>query len=288
LRSALAASPAPPEHPDAGLLTAYAENALGVRERRQLLDHLTLCAGCRQVLALAQDAAPAPEPAPASVRWWRLRVLAPTLVAAAAVIVVSVVVVERQSDRSARREAAAPVAQQFAPVPAQPAPKATENKMLARKVAPDQAGSGGLMAPAANRSEAAPPPVDAFANAVTADALERAPASKSLARPHWRINSKGEPERAFGNGPWLPAMSSVPARMLVVSVSGSQVWVGGEKTQLFRSMDNGATWIAVPLPQKGGPEHAIAHIRFVATGEVRIEAADGTMWSSSDGGNTWN
>jgi photosystem II stability/assembly factor-like uncharacterized protein len=123
---------------------------------------------------------------------------------------------------------------------------------------------------------------------MTAEALERAPADKSLARPHWRINAQGQVERAFGEGPWTPVMSNVAARMRVVSVFGGEVWVGGEKSLVFRSADGGESWNPVLLPGKGGMEHTILHIRFGSGEEIRIEAADGTTWVSADGGTTWN
>src|SRR5271165_5754799 len=40
-------------HPDADLLTAFAEQALSATERSSVLNHLALCGDCRQVIALA-------------------------------------------------------------------------------------------------------------------------------------------------------------------------------------------------------------------------------------------
>lgn len=330
LRAALAGSTGPDDHPDAGLLTAFAESTLPLRERQEVLDHLARCAECREVLAVAQDAAPVPAGEGAQSRWWRLRVLASTLAAAAAVIVVSVVVFERQTAQNAKPETAAvnpvaaapPQAPQYAPTPVPQGEKAPESKALARKVtpvpaaaatgaasaataensgmkttlasarrvpeAPSQAASGGTAAASGRFAEPAAPPVGAFANTLTAEALKRAPASKLQARPHWRINAQGQVERAFAGGPWMPAISNVSGQMRVVSVFGGEVWVGGEKSQVFRSPDSGETWNAVVLPEKGGAEHTILHIRFGPVGEVRIEASDGTIWTSADGGNTWN
>jgi hypothetical protein len=51
----------PETHPDADLLAAFAEQALPDRERRPLLEHLSICSACREVLALA--AVPAKSPA---------------------------------------------------------------------------------------------------------------------------------------------------------------------------------------------------------------------------------
>src|SRR5271165_4926757 len=47
-------------HPDADRLTAFAEHALSVTERESVLEHLSLCGECRDVIALALPAAEIP------------------------------------------------------------------------------------------------------------------------------------------------------------------------------------------------------------------------------------
>jgi hypothetical protein len=51
-------------HPDANLLTAFAEQALSATERDDVLQHLALCEDCREVLVLALPATDATETAP--------------------------------------------------------------------------------------------------------------------------------------------------------------------------------------------------------------------------------
>ena len=46
-------------HPDAESLSAFSEQALGKRERAEVLAHLAVCGRCRQVVALAREAADA-------------------------------------------------------------------------------------------------------------------------------------------------------------------------------------------------------------------------------------
>jgi len=46
-------------HPDAESLSAFAEQALGERERGRVLEHLAVCGRCRRVVALAREAADA-------------------------------------------------------------------------------------------------------------------------------------------------------------------------------------------------------------------------------------
>jgi len=126
------------------------------------------------------------------------------------------------------------------------------------------------------------------ANAAAIGGFLTKSANMSLAvRAHWRIE-QGHLERAFGNGPWQPALTQESAPMRVVSVVGADVWAGGANQVLYRSHDDGAAWQRVTLPQKNGEGHAIAHIRFASATSGTIEADDGTTWTTSDGGTTWN
>jgi hypothetical protein len=95
-------------HPDAENLSAFAEQALEGRERAEVLSHLAVCGRCRQVVALAREAANAdtvnaPEKSRKTIEpnaWWRRwrLVWVPTaIVAAFAVASISVFVV--QTDR---------------------------------------------------------------------------------------------------------------------------------------------------------------------------------------------
>ncbi len=75
VRARLAVEPAGP-HPDPDQLAAFAERALGERERLLVLAHAAVCAECRQVLALALPEVDAAAVVPRAVR---RRWLAPSL-----------------------------------------------------------------------------------------------------------------------------------------------------------------------------------------------------------------
>lgn len=77
------------------------------------------------------------------------------------------------------------------------------------------------------------------------------------------------------------------ARMRVVSVFGSDVWLGGESPRLYHSNDDGTTWHLVQLPSKSIGAHAVTHIVFRGEQVGIVEADDGTQWSTVDGGQTW-
>jgi hypothetical protein len=87
------------DHPDADLLTAFAEQALPDQERSRVLLHLSRCAGCRDILALAglpvtaADSLDTAKPAP----WFQWRVLRWAAAAACVVIVGSAVLLRRDT-----------------------------------------------------------------------------------------------------------------------------------------------------------------------------------------------
>ena len=98
----------PEVHPDPDLLAAFAEKSLNDRERVQVLQHLSQCADCRDVVALAM---PEPEPAPLSRPLGSPRLSWPVLrwgALAACVVVVSAAVTlhyeRRQSEEASVAE----------------------------------------------------------------------------------------------------------------------------------------------------------------------------------------
>jgi len=98
----------PENHPDADLLTAFAEQALTVRERDQVLGHLAACPTCREVLSLAGSPLVEPVPEPARKRGiWEMPLFHwGTVAATAAVVVVAVSIGMLQPRRQAPRTAA--------------------------------------------------------------------------------------------------------------------------------------------------------------------------------------
>jgi Putative zinc-finger len=117
-------------------------------------------------------------------------------------------------------------------------------------------------------------------------ASANAVASHSL-RAHWRINDNGQVERSYGNDAWSEVLDGGSSKLRVVSVLDHEVWAGGESLLVYRSVDNGATWSAVKLPEKQSSKSAITHILFQTPLEGTIEADDGSSWVTTDGGITW-
>src|SRR5271156_2716689 len=90
-------SPAPESHPDADLLTAFAEKSLAGRERGDVLEHLARCRDCRDVVALglpATEAAVLTRSESATRGWFSWPALRWGFVAAGIVAVASVGVLQ--------------------------------------------------------------------------------------------------------------------------------------------------------------------------------------------------
>ena len=184
---------------------------------------------------------------------------------------------------------------QHAEVAPQPEPQPGLARIAPRPATPMAAAEApaatGAMDQGTVSANSAAPSAPASRAVVTAGAAMAKPLAVtpelSIAPARWRINAKGELERAFGNGPWVRVPLPAGGRMHAIAIEGAEVWTGGEHAELFRSNDNGATWTPVSLPVKGTGAPAIAHIRLGAAGEITVVAADGTTWRSEDGGTTW-
>ncbi|MGA9207078.1 MAG: YCF48-related protein [Terriglobales bacterium] len=115
VRERLRSQMATGEHPDANLLSAFSERRLSEQERAQVLDHLSRCAECREVVALT--ALPQVEEerlvaagAVASGRsWWRSPVVHWSALTAAA-LVVMIAVGERMRLRQGHSASAPAIA----------------------------------------------------------------------------------------------------------------------------------------------------------------------------------
>ncbi len=359
------------EHPDADLLTAFAEDSLLAREREALLAHLAVCAECREMLSAAGVepvrarelelvAAAAPAAAVVSIdaedrtRPKKKRLWPMWAAAAAACLALATVVAVRYGQKTSEsiaivREAPKTIAVNApppAPVPgvamedaqshAEPQMRALkrsdakdERKAMAQPevaaTAPAQPENAITAAPEAMTRDALSATNQAVAREqkeVTAESTQgivmqdrqmqaAKPAAAGAAAPRalepvfggaltksaragfaprtqWRINDEGHVERALGDGSWQRTLKSEDAKMHMVSVVGQTVWAGGENDILYRSQDDGQSWQRVALPQKNGAPHMIAHIRFESARAGTVEAADGTTWTTDDGGSTWN
>jgi hypothetical protein len=177
VRDRLQAAPPAANHPDADLLTAFAEQSLPAEERATVLDHLARCGDCRDVVALALPSTETLQAAARPVRgaWFPWPVLRWGFVAAGVVIVSSIGVLQLQkrSESSKMAAVSSPSAQVArndsrpqltAAAPAVPAAKKDTNTTAFDRIegfskAPGVAAEGKAAAPAAAPSSI---PVPAF------------------------------------------------------------------------------------------------------------------------------
>ncbi len=115
------------EHPDANLLSAFSERALTEQEREQVLDHLSRCAECREVVALSALSQVEEERLVAAGRvsasanrpWWRSPIVHWSALTAAALVVL-IAVGERKRLRP-EHSASAPAIVSYEPAEKQTA-----------------------------------------------------------------------------------------------------------------------------------------------------------------------
>src|SRR5262245_41817861 len=105
-----AGAPVNAEHPDADVLTAFAENTLAAPERSLVLNHLAVCSSCREIVIFSQPSAVqtadvARLAAPQGRNWMTFRWAA---LAACLVLTVGVVLLERSARLSPAEHLAPP------------------------------------------------------------------------------------------------------------------------------------------------------------------------------------
>jgi Photosynthesis system II assembly factor YCF48 len=323
-------------HPDPELLTAFAENSLSVRDREGMLNHLSACTDCREVLYLAL-----PDPAEAqqvlaqsSASWsWfsrkpRLAMRWATL-AASVVILGSVLVTNRGMFTQHLRSGAAPakdtsqqqVAELKTPpevdqIAEAPAIKATAKvrppvkHMTAKPQASMQFDQSGQVhfaaAPSVNeapqsgnqaaQSVGALPSTtganeavaarssNAIGAAVSKTSSPLSSSSSSTSSSSWSLSVDGQVQRSFDSGKtWqmVPVAGGIQFR--AISSIGDDVWAGGAAGTLYHSADSGRSWTKADTAFTGD----IAHIEFSDAQNGLVSTADGEVWSTSDGGQSW-
>jgi hypothetical protein len=228
VRERLQATAKPGAHPDPDLLTAFAEKSLSERERGPVLEHLSTCAECREVVSLSLPqmkleqvaaAAAAPRPAPVRSRWLRGPVLGWGALAACAVVVGSVMLGYHSHEKKAQFIAAKEEAPAMLAAQSRAKREATIPKdELAAKIEPSSppkspsraradmgsfSGAAKAIAPAKQLTKKKAEPAPLVANQVAADQV----AAKTAARPG----------AAFGAAAAAPSIVAESANQAVVA-----------------------------------------------------------------------
>lgn len=105
----------------------------------------------------------------------------------------------------------------------------------------------------------------------------------------WSISPQGAVQRSSDNGKtWLPVSVADGVTFRAIMSLGSHVWVGGNAGALYHSVDSGQHWIQV-FPTANGEklESDIAQIQFPDPQHATFTAANGQVWTTPDGGQSW-
>ena len=277
-----------PQHPDADLLGAFAEQTLSASERDKTLSHLATCESCREIVALAMPpemaSAPPPMVATESVaaadsenRRSSLRDVSPSgtkinrwfgfarpnlawgALAAGVAVAASLVVLHPLQRQQ----------QAFAPAP--PAIAVTESKKSlesSNKTDQPAGGKSGISIAPRNNAHLEPLPLNNLDLLAANNLPQSSPTIAGTARPIQKAKPVPQVQaKADSNSPAL-GLSAATWRL--------------EAGSLQRSLDNGQSWQS--------PITADHRLLCYASRESDVWAGgkDGTLLHSTDGGTTWS
>ena len=205
------------EHPDANLLSSFAEQGLTEQESAPVLDHLSRCAQCREIVALSTpeaeqevQVAVALTSAVVQRSWWRSPIVHWSALAAAALVVL-IAVGERMQIRE-RRSASAPAIRYEPPVP-----QSTPAPAVAPPSPPPSTASARSPAPATlepkqpakgMQTPKTPAPAQTFNGLNARNALSRG----AIASADKMAASGGVVAGAVGTAPALPPPAALPMK----------------------------------------------------------------------------
>jgi hypothetical protein len=300
-------------HPDADLITAFVEKSLGNRERIQVLDHLSRCAGCREIVSLAvvQPVTGEVSGVRESAGWFSSWPVLRWGAAVACVVVVGAAVTVRYRTGSSET---APVLSESKPAAESKIPgehtafveRATSlqssdhppktgvvaeqlgqpMQAVANRPAkpPAPAGSAGeLSAPSGHYAAAAP-----FA---AADARTSSPLAEIVpGRAKDAIAEQRDvlAEKAFSGA--LAKKRTMAMAPETASVAGDALgpaslaprWTLSSDGTLQRSLDSGRTWQSIPVSSK------TIFRALAANGlDIWVGGSGGALFHSSDAGQQW-
>jgi len=311
------------DHPEPNLLNAFVEQSLAERERVQILQHLSQCVNCREIVALSiaePDVAEVVSLARAHAGWlsW------PTVrwvAAAACIVVIGAIVAIHQTHDSGQHSAirvsmsthaivdnAAPSqSPNLNPAPVQAAERRTSRKTSGNQkvtdaapfeiadartaspfseVVPGRAKDSGPQG--AEQAIGGPTTNDNGMNAESGTFFPDDLATESLA-PRWTLSWDGVLQRSVDSGrTWqtVPVASHLILRAL--AANGLDIWVGGKAGALFHSSDAGQHWTQM-LPIANGQPFVgdIVGVEFNDGLHGKLTSSNREIWITSDAGQTW-
>ena len=105
----------------------------------------------------------------------------------------------------------------------------------------------------------------------------------------WTISSDGQLQHSTDSGKtWQPVAMGEKTSFRALSANGPDLWVGGAAGQLYHSTDAGSHWTQVkPTSGNSALSDDIAAIEFTDLRHGKITTANGEVWNTSDGGQSW-
>jgi carboxypeptidase family protein/photosynthesis system II assembly factor YCF48-like protein/putative zinc finger protein len=110
-----------------------------------------------------------------------------------------------------------------------------------------------------------------------------------VSRLLWTLSPEGGVQHSGDSGrTWQVVSVATGATFRALSAVGANIWVGGRAGTLYRSTDSGRTWVKV-VPAAGGNklDQDIVRLDFSDPVSGTINTANGEVWATSDGGQTW-
>jgi hypothetical protein len=286
------------EHPDANLLGAFLERSLGKREQVEVLEHLSQCVGCREIVSLSApqpgmaDAVAAGHVSPSWLSWPVLRWGA----ALACVVVVGAAITMRQRQES--RESAGAIVEKPAatlPVPNLPVPNnGSEKKVTSLQVPKSEAKIAFGDKQAARRQMASASKLadrnHAASNSLPVEMAEARPAPFVDVVPGRAKDAVTEPQTAqaraaIGGGlaakkTMAPAPNATDDAFFPENVIPR--WTLSADGTLQRSLDSGSSWQTIPVSSQ-----TIFRALAANGQDIWVGGAAGALFHSSDAGQHW-
>jgi hypothetical protein len=293
------------DHLDANLLSGFVEASLSRSERLEVLQHLSRCHECREVVALSTpevaESIRAVRPFVSSwpVLRWGAAVACVVVVGAALGLhyrQVSRPPVETAAVTPPGSNASSPKATTLAQsqsgpsdntAGANPAAKGPETSLMA------DASKGREMAElipgraknALQETSPANPTPEPPATSVSHLALPLA----LTALPRWTLSSDGTLQRSLDSGhSWQTVTVAHGARFRALAANKLDIWVGGLAGALYHSADAGQHWTKVQPVADGEPLIGdIIGVEFTDPAHGKVTTSSQESWTTADAGETW-
>jgi photosystem II stability/assembly factor-like uncharacterized protein len=313
------------DHPDPNLLGAFVEKSLAQGEQVRVLEHLSRCTSCREIVALTAtqpgigDAVSVAAVRAGWLSWPVLRWGA----AVACVVVVGTVVTLRQQHESRQIEAtiaelkpesekqiattsspAAKDAEETTAVAAKPtvtrqmttaAKPATRASVASSPVEMADAAVGSRLAEVPGRAKAAESQdalsMKAAGNAAQAEGSNApvVPLVSTNLPPRWTLSSDGTLQRSRDSGrSWQTIRVADNTIFRALAANGLEIWVGGAAGALFHSSDAGLHWTQVrPVVNGEALADDIIGVEFTDALHGKVTTSAQESWITADAGQTW-